>query len=406
VRLYTKIRCGFRGVSKILSILQETFKWDFPCTPNRNSIENWVKKCGYHIYKEPSDEMKSEQYAEIVDESLMIGSQKMLLTLGVNADKLTKTPIAHKDVHILKMSVAPSWNGWRIWSDLRETEKDIGHPPEYIISDNANSLGNGIRRAGYIHIRDVSHTLGLIMKHLYEKEKEFISFTQDIQSSKIKSGMLRVGYLIPPKQRTVARFMNLSNYVTWAMKMLRKFSKLNKYEKEAFSFVTQYASLIRELYKSILCINAVQKEIISNGISHHTLESCLPYISKYLKKGTLRMKTLAQEIIQYIQEETNKIKPCKNAWNASSDIIESLFGIYKSRKASNSLYGVTSFVLFLPLYVHLEAKEQSFDFKRCLEKVCLCDIEKWGKDNLGENLVSKRRKSLKFNVNNTRHSLA
>jgi len=78
--------------------------------------------------------MKSEQYAEIVDESLMIGSQKMLLTLGVNADKLTKTPIAHKDVHILKMSVAPSWNGWRIWSDLRETEKDIGHPPEYIIS--------------------------------------------------------------------------------------------------------------------------------------------------------------------------------------------------------------------------------------------------------------------------------
>lgn len=36
--------------------------------------------------------------------------------------------------------------------------------------------------------------------------------------------------------------------------------------------------------------------------------------------------------------------------NVSSDIIESTFGIYKSKKSPNKLYGVTSFVLTIPLY--------------------------------------------------------
>lgn len=35
--------------------------------------------------------------------------------------------------------------------------------------------------------------------------------------------------------------------------------------------------------------------------------------------------------------------------NISSDIIEFFFGIYKSKKSPNKLYGVTSFVLTIPL---------------------------------------------------------
>lgn len=387
-----------------MSIFKDILGWDFPCVPHRNTIENWVKKCGYDIYKDPPEEIKSESYAEILDESFMIGGQKMLLTLGVNANKTNATPVTHKDIHILKMSVSSSWNGWNVWSNLRDTENRIGHPPEYIISDNACSLGNGIRRMGYTHIRDVSHTLGLLMKHLYEKDKEFIGFTTEVQNSKVYCGMLNVGYLVPPKQRAIARFMNMSNYVNWAMKMLRKFSRLSDSAKKAYAFIPQYALLIKELYKSVLCVNHVQKEIISKGLSDRTLEYCLPHICRHLTKGTPRMKILAQQIIQYIQDECYKMKNKEKVWNASSDIIESVFGLYKSKKASNPLYGITSFVLFLPLYVHLgrEQQERSFDFKSSLENIYIKDIEIWKKKNLRENLVIKRRNVLKYNVNTSR----
>ncbi|OAV64703.1 hypothetical protein Barb4_03898 [Bacteroidales bacterium Barb4] len=36
----------------ILNYLNEVFGWKPEKIPNRNSIENWVKKSGYSIYKE------------------------------------------------------------------------------------------------------------------------------------------------------------------------------------------------------------------------------------------------------------------------------------------------------------------------------------------------------------------
>ena len=111
------------------------------------------------------------------------------------------------------------------------------------------------------------------------------------------------------------------------------------------------------------------------------------------------MKKVAEQIMQYLKEEVNKLpKNSKACWHASSDIIESLFGIYKDRKSPNSLHGVTPFVLLLPLHTRIgtdDGKIVHFDFKHSLESVYLRDIDKWKKENLLENQVYKRIKKLK-----------
>jgi hypothetical protein len=43
-------------------------------------------------------------------------------------------------------------------------------------------------------------------------------------------------YLLPPKQRTIARFMNFSGVVDWASNMLRVFSQLQENEQVFFVF--------------------------------------------------------------------------------------------------------------------------------------------------------------------------
>ena len=54
-------------------------------------------------------------------------------------------------------------------------------------------------------------------------------------------------------------------------------------------------------------------------------------------------------MLEYFNREETLLTGNMNV-NISSDIIESTFGIYKSKKSQNNLYGITSFVLTIPLY--------------------------------------------------------
>ena len=272
VQLYVKLRGGLRGVVTILSTLKGLLGWDFESVPNLNSIENWVKKCGYSIYTEPSNKFAKKDYAAIIDESMMVGSEKMLLTLGLSAEKGTNSPIRHEDVEVLSMSIKSSWNGENIRTDLQQTANKIGHSPTYVISDNAGSIVNAVKSLDFTHIRDISHTFGMFMERIYKQDEEFVAYMKELSGDKFREVMKPIAYLLPPKQRSIARFSNLSDLVDWSSKMMAVFHKLTEQEKHTCSFILQYASFIEELKEALDCINAVQKEIKSNGLSAESMK--------------------------------------------------------------------------------------------------------------------------------------
>lgn len=82
--------------------------------------------------------------------------------------------------------------------------------------------------------------------------------------------------------------------------------------------------------------------------------------------------------------------------NISSDIIESEFGILKSKVSSNKLNRFTRMILMLPLYpkivVYSDAKKQNFKVR--LANVKLKDIDLWAKENLSPNRVALRSRTL------------
>jgi len=395
VQLYVKSGCGFRGVVTILSILKELLGWelDIPC---HNSIENWVKKSGLSIYKEPEKPITKKDYALITDESMMIGSQKMLLTLGVKAKHQGK-PLSHSDVEVLGMSVRPSWNSQAVCSELEDASKRVNHPPLYVISDNASIMNQGISKFNSLQIRDISHTLGIFMERVYKKDEEFNAYMKELSQVKQKQVMNPVAYLLPPKQRSIARFLNLWQVVEWSDKILTNYAKLTTQERETFSFIPQYASFIDELRSVLFCINSIAYEIKHHGLSHKSIKNCVKYIERDLLLENKRVPKIAKQIVDYLKDEIKKLPSKKTRWNASSDIIESIFGVYKNRKSPNPLHGITPFVLFLPLYTRIGTKDDMvpFDFKSSLESVFMSDIDDWKKDKLPENLVRKRIKTLK-----------
>jgi hypothetical protein len=395
--LYCRVNCGLRSVVEIINVINEILDGNLGKTPSYTTIENWVKKCGLDVYRKAGVSFENTDYAQITDESMMIGSEKLLLTVAVPA-KHQGRPLCFSDIRIVNVAVKESWNSENIANQLQIASNKVGHAPVYVISDNASVMGKGVKIAGFKHYHDISHSLGMFLERTYKDEDDFKTFLTLMTEPKFKYNMKKeIAYLLPPTQRTIARFMNLSEWVDWAKKMLNSYHKLTAYEREVFSFIPANASLIAELSEVMECIKYIEYTFKYFGLSKKTAEECQRKIRNTLLLGSTRMIKLGNDIIEFIKKEASLFDLQTTSHNNSSDIIESIFGTFKARKSPNKLYGITPFILFIPIHAKLMAKEEAklFDFKTVLENIKLSDIDKWAKKNMSTNLVNKRTKCLK-----------
>ena len=87
VKLATSIRsnvdCGLRSVVKILKLVNEAFGGILgDKLPSHTTISDWMQKNGMSTYMEAGMGLSAGDYCEILDESITVGSQKLILTLG------------------------------------------------------------------------------------------------------------------------------------------------------------------------------------------------------------------------------------------------------------------------------------------------------------------------------------
>ncbi|MDR1021900.1 MAG: hypothetical protein LBL94_01270 [Prevotellaceae bacterium] len=396
VELYTKCHVSFQGLSNMLQLLNTSLKWEMESIPCPNSIENWVKKSGYKVYHSPMEKEAEHGYAAIVDESIMLGSEKMLLTLGIDAEKEKAGALQKKDVSVLNISVASSWSSAEVKAALDKVEKKVGQPPVYVVSDNDSKLSKAMREKGYVHLRDVGHTVALLVEKVYGKSKKLTAYMKALGAVKAKEAMRPASYLLPPTPRSIARFMNLSLFVRWGRKILHIFPRLAQEEKQAFSFLESSRALLNELSSVFKPLNSILKILKTKGLSEKTVATCTAILHTEMATGSKRVKQVRDSVASYLEEERLKLKDDKSCWHASSDIIESMFGYYKFRRSKNRLNGITSYVLLLPLLTRMgEVRKRSkINFKEALESVFMKDLKAWNDDNLTENLAVKRKKKL------------
>ncbi|MDA3853078.1 MAG: hypothetical protein PF444_02390 [Bacteroidales bacterium] len=282
------MNCGLRQVVNALNVVNEVFEGVLGDIPCHNTIDNWVKKCGLKSYEESGKALRDSNYAEIVDESMMIGEEKLLLTIGVPASHRER-PLKSEDVHVLDMAVTKSWNGENVGKHLKKAAKKVGHSPDYVITDNASIMTKGVREAKMKHQHDISHSLGMYLERTYKDQADFKNYIKLMSQAKAKYNMTKVAYLLPPTQRTIARFINLSGWVKWSSKMLSIYHSLSTKEKEAFSFIPANASLIDELLDVIKCIEEIEYICKQKGLSKKSVHECQNTLRGSLFKGNLRM---------------------------------------------------------------------------------------------------------------------
>lgn len=166
-------------------------------------------------------------------------------------------------------------------------------------------------------------------------------------------------------------------------------------EQQVYGFVKQHRSIIKELGGVFALVNDVLEVLKKKGLSYSTIAACLAKCRASANQGVSRVKALVNKIKDYLKAEQVKLPDRQTVWHASSDIIESLFGFYKSRKAPNSLHGVTAFVLALPLLTKAGTTMIALNFKEALQAVYMKELKQWSRDQLVQNQVVKRNKTFK-----------
>lgn len=240
VAFYARLSVGSRQIVEIFNILNEFMGNVFGKVPAYTTIGYWTQELGLSVYKESCSLFKDKRYALIVDESMMIGGEKLLLTLAMPAIN-AGSAITEKDITIVDISIAKSQNGTSIKNVLEKVADKIGHKPEYVISDNGFTVCKAVRDAGYAHHSDISHTLGMFLERVYKKEADFQELSNNVQLARFKYNMQDVAYVQPPSQRSIARFMNMSKWIDWISRMQYLYHTLRDDIKSIYAFIPHNA---------------------------------------------------------------------------------------------------------------------------------------------------------------------
>lgn len=396
ISVYILSNCGLRSVIRIMSCLCVVGGLELGRLPSKSSLENWIKKLGYSIYVSDLPQYEECSYSLIIDESMIIGQERMFVILGVSSMKTGSEALEMSQIRILHMGVRPSWTGEQIATEIKKVTEKEGKPPDYIISDKGSTMLKGISIAGLVRIADIGHEVARLTEKYYGTPC-LESFLAAAKQSKAKLIMTPSSYLLCPKQRNLARFMNLRPIIEWGLGILQNIEKLNPTEKGQLEWIKAYETLLTELSKVFNTTEKALKKIKNEGLSYATIEYCLAVFKEEQQGASVVFAKLLSELEAHLNGEKEKL-PHENAiWHASSDIIESLFGQYKSRKASNPQHGVTPFILFLPILTRKIPDQDCLDIdvKGALEGVLLSDLKAWNCNHLIENQVLKRNRLFK-----------
>lgn len=300
VAFYARLSVGSRQIVEIFNILNEFMGNVFGKVPAYTTIGYWTQELGLSVYKESCSLFKDKRYALMVDESMMIGSEKLLLTLAIPAIN-AGSAITEEDVTIVDISIAKSWNGTSIKNVLEKVADKIGHKPEYVISDNGYTVCKAVRDAGYAHHLDISHTLGIFLERVYKKEADFQELSNNVQLVRFKYNMQDIAYLQPPSQRSIARFMNMSKWIDWISRMQYLYHTLRDDIKSIYAFIPHNASLVDELAETMDCITKIEKDVKNNGWSHDTISRCKQLVTTSLMSENERQCKVGSFILEYVE---------------------------------------------------------------------------------------------------------
>ena len=267
-------------------------------TPSCSSIRQWVLRVGLYILQQPQPR---PDWIWLVDVTIELGAAKCLVVLGIpHSDWQQRVQsgqccLHHHDMSLLAIEVLFECNGIVIEQKLLELGERVGQPLQ-IVADHGSDLKKGIElyikhNTGPSYTHDVTHAMALLLKHSLKSEEKFQSFLTQCHRTRQQLQQTQLSFLLPPAQRSKARYLNIGPLVEWAQGVL------HYYQQGDFSCITP----CHRWDKETLCVLIIDQQLESPILQQLAALECKTYANQTQFSQQLMAVLSAESFEQYGQ---------------------------------------------------------------------------------------------------------
>jgi len=388
------------SASKILPLM-----FNLKRTPSLNSGKSWMLKLGYYNLRK--NQTIADDWIYIVDHSIQLGKEKLLLILGIRAKDLPKDrALKYEDTEIIDLQPVKTSTGKIVYEQLKDAFKRTG-VPRAIVSDRGSDINLGVKKiqkenSNTVHIYDLKHKIALIIKNILEADDEWSKFKifANFVTKKLQNTVI-AGYR-PPKQKEKARYMNIEGLVCWGDKISIQYEilqqKQTKTEEEiklegVIEDIVKFKESIESWVEMVMVFELIERFMNIHNLQSNSYEKFHElHGDKLLNIKTAKARGLATQILSFIKEQQSVCNEDERLLH-SSQLIESLFGKLKSLEKEQSKSSFTSLILSIGAVV---SKTTSDVLKKALETVNVNMINEWSKEKVGTTIQAQRKKLYKL----------
>ncbi len=328
---------SLRTTIEVLGLLKEYLP-GFGKLAAYTSLRSWKVKFGLNNL-ETSQTVKEGNYALITDLSMMVGKRRLLLVVAVRLDDWTfQRSIRMSDIRVVGLSLRPTFKTADVAEHLLQSMAN--HPKMkvvYVVSDGGYELIGGIKQVGLPRIADCHHFFAKELKKQYAENSAYQSFMDDVVDFKRRNNMNDNACILPPRLGHHSRFMNVGQIARWAERLLNwpvdKVSEVLRPFYKATRWLEDHRPIIEELVSLTELGYHLLKVLKCQGLNRCTIMAC----RRMIIKAQLGSRELERRYDRYFSRMIVELKDTSLAQNpsysvlCSSDVVESMFGVFKSR---------------------------------------------------------------------------
>lgn len=400
-RLVVQAGVAMRAVPRVFAILYHKLEAT-TVIPAASSVRWWLQRLGLYALREPLP--RAGDWVLLIDHSVQIGAVKVCVILGI---RLCDVPypqraLRHEDMQVIAMIPVEQSTGEIVDAQLEQATLRTGIPRQ-IVSDGGSDVKKGAALFARRHPEttvtyDAAHHGAIVLKRRFEDDSQWSEYIGQLGQVKSRIRQTIDAFLASPSLRPKARYMNLESLLKWSRRILKlldrdasdslSISRASHRAELRYGWLRDYRASIEKWSRWEAMVRASVSYVRTRGLSVDSDSGLREHLSQLPPE--LYDEALATELGTFVRESSAAAGPGE-CLVGSTEVLESLFGKWKTLERQESQSGITGLVLSLGALLGAWPPSR---IQAALEATPVKHVVRWCQESLPSSVQSQRRIAL------------
>ena len=352
VRLVVKAGAALRAVPRIFEIMAKAA--GEMIAPSVSAVRSWLLRLGRFALLEPLPQ--ADDWLLMLDLSMQMGTTKVCVIVGVRQSQLPPRGQALRlaDLHLIGLHPVRHSTGVIVAEQLAEAARRVGIP-RGITSDHGSDVKKGCELFAAEHpqtavLSDAAHRGACLLKRRLEAHPQWAMFLTRLGQVRARLLQTEDAYLLSPSLRPKARYLNLTALLKWCRGIFRLLDQgptggvASQRASQRYGWLREYRGAISQWFRWDVTIQTAVSFVRTEGLSCGCEWSLLKRLCS--RPESERHLDLERELFEFVRAQSSHSNG-EERLLGSTEVLESLFGKWKSLERQESRSGITSLILGL-----------------------------------------------------------